>query len=182
MGGIFQNEVCEAAIIKVAKGDMSALEVIYNQVGKLLFSVALSLLGNREEAEDALQDTFIKIASSAGRYKKGKQNGAKAWLVTVCRNLCLDKLRNQKQQEKARPVFQTACESESVDSDLAFLQIINFLDVEEKQIVVFKIVWGLKHSQIATVMGITPENCRQKYKRAIHKLREREKANEKSLD
>ena len=170
MSRLFENELCERAIIKIANGDLSALNVLYDRFGKLLFSVAYSLLNDRHAAEDVLHDTFIKVVDNASLYREQKRNGAKAWLVTVCRNLALDKIKHQKYENNLNTSSYTVSETEQIDSDMAFMSMLSELNPEERQIVILKVAWGLKHTQIAAVLNITPENARQKYTRAINRL------------
>lgn len=182
MSKILENEIFEAALLRISKGDLSPLELIYERFGKLLFSIAFSLLENRQEAEDVLQETFIKISYNASKYRKGENSSVKAWLVTICRNLSLDRLRHIKMQQEQMPIFHTGSASEKVEADISFLQMISVLDEEEKQIVIFKSIWSLKHQEIARVLDISTENSRQKYKRAIHKMRRNQISDEKSTN
>jgi RNA polymerase sigma-70 factor, ECF subfamily len=59
------------------------------------FGICLRVLGNRAEAEDALQDVFVKIWRNAERYQV---NGLSpmTWLITIARNLSIDRLRARK--------------------------------------------------------------------------------------
>lgn len=63
--------------------------------GAKLFGLCLRLLKDRREAEDALQDVFVKIWMNADRYVPEVASPA-AWLNAVTRNLCLDRLRRRK--------------------------------------------------------------------------------------
>ena len=78
---MFEKELCERALIKIAQGDISALDVIYNHFGKLLYSIAYSMTGDKHLSEDILQETFLKIAEKALTYKKGTNE--KAWIEEI---------------------------------------------------------------------------------------------------
>lgn len=71
MANIISDYECRKAIERLSTGDMTALSVVYDNTARLVFSLALSLLGNREDAEDVLQDTMLKVAAAADSYKKG---------------------------------------------------------------------------------------------------------------
>lgn len=82
----------EDMIARVAIGDRKAFEALYDATRLKLFGVCLRVLKNRAEAEDALQDAYIKIWRNADRYSA---NGFSpmTWLITVTRNLCIDRIR-----------------------------------------------------------------------------------------
>ncbi|RYH02699.1 sigma-70 family RNA polymerase sigma factor [Salipiger sp. IMCC34102] len=85
----------EDMIARVASGDRAAFETLYSATSAKLFGVCLRVLGNRAEAEDALQEIFVKIWRNADRYKA---NGLSpmTWLITVARNHAVDKIRARK--------------------------------------------------------------------------------------
>lgn len=170
MNRLFQNEICEKALRDIARGDMSGLTVLYDCFGKLLFTVAYTVIGNRTAAEDVLQDTFIKIAENANTYKHKENGSVKAWGVTISRNLALDFLRRENRTTELFSPPRSADETRRVDDDLAFLEMLSPLDPTDKEIIILKLSFGLKGTEIADILGITPQNVRQKYKRAIDKL------------
>lgn len=164
---LFENELCERALIKIAQGDLSALSVIYDHFGKLLYSIAHSMTGDKHLSEDILQETFLKIAEKASSYKKG--TNAKAWVAAVCRNLAVDKVRKRNTEAK---YCDAISEGEThIHTEADFMSLLTPLNDEERQIVILKTAWGLKHSEIAKILSITTDNTRQKYKRAIEKLK-----------
>lgn len=85
----------ETYIAKCALGDRDAFSSLYSATSAKLFGICLRVLGNRSEAEDALQDVFVKIWHNADRYQV---NGLipMTWLITIARNLSIDKLRARK--------------------------------------------------------------------------------------
>ena len=85
----------EEMIVKVALGDRAALAVLYDATSGKLFSVCLRVLRNRSEAEDALQDVYLRIWAKADRYAV-TGHSPMTWLITVARNLAIDRLRARK--------------------------------------------------------------------------------------
>ena len=82
-------------LARVALRDRAAFEQLYSVQGAKLFGLCLRLLKDRREAEDALQDVFVKIWMNADRYVSEVASPA-AWLNSVTRNLCIDRLRRRK--------------------------------------------------------------------------------------
>jgi len=85
----------EEFIGKVALGDRAALGALYDATSGKLFSVCLRVLRNRAEAEDALQDVYLRIWAKADRYAV-TGHSPMTWLITVARNLAIDRLRAKK--------------------------------------------------------------------------------------
>ena len=89
------REEIEHLIARVALNDRAAFEELYDRVSAKLFGVCLRVLNKRAAAEDAMQDTFVKIWKNAGRYQA---NGLSpmTWLITIARNTAIDRLRARK--------------------------------------------------------------------------------------
>jgi RNA polymerase sigma-70 factor (ECF subfamily) len=82
----------EGLIARVALRDRAAFSALYDRTSAKLFGICLRILNDRAEAEDALQEVYLRIWHRADRYAA---NGLSpmTWLITVARNLCLDRLR-----------------------------------------------------------------------------------------
>ena len=82
----------EEMIARMAMGDRMALSSLYAATSAKLFGIALRVLDDRQEAEDALQEIFVKVWHNADRYRA---NGLSpmTWLITVARNHAIDRLR-----------------------------------------------------------------------------------------
>ncbi|XDA97501.1 sigma-70 family RNA polymerase sigma factor [Sulfitobacter sp. LCG007] len=85
----------EALIGRVAQRDRAAFDDLYKATSAKLFGIALRVLGDRSAAEDAIQDTYVKIWNNADRYAA---NGLSpmTWLITIARNTAIDRLRARK--------------------------------------------------------------------------------------
>ncbi|GHA32466.1 RNA polymerase sigma factor [Devosia pacifica] len=79
-------------IQRVALRDRSAFRQLYQRTSAKLFGVTLRILKDRAEAEEALQEVFVKIWQRADRFVPGGSSPI-SWLVAVARNHCLDILR-----------------------------------------------------------------------------------------
>jgi RNA polymerase sigma-70 factor, ECF subfamily len=79
-------------LARVALRDRAAFSSLYSQTSGKLFAVTLRLTRNRAEAEDALQETFVKIWQHAGQYRD-TQHSPMAWLTAIARNHAIDRLR-----------------------------------------------------------------------------------------
>lgn len=86
------RETIEALIGRVSLGDRAAFAALYDATSGALFAVCLRVLKNRAEAEDTLQDVYLRIWNKAGRYA-ATGHSPMTWLITVARNLAIDRLR-----------------------------------------------------------------------------------------
>lgn len=82
----------KAAMQRVADGDRAALEDVYIATRVKLFGICLRILGDRKEAEDALQDVYINLWQRADRYDPDRASPI-SWLATFARNRAVDRLR-----------------------------------------------------------------------------------------
>ena len=92
---------------RMAEGDRSALEEIYSATRVKLFGICLRILGDRKEAEDALQDVYINLWQKADRYDPERASPI-SWLATFARNRAIDRLRTGKVRGGAVPVEEAA--------------------------------------------------------------------------
>lgn len=90
----------EALIARMALGDRAALSSLYGATSAKLYGIALRVLEDRQEAEDALQEIFVKVWHNADRYRS---NGLSpmTWLITVARNHAIDRLRARRSTRTA---------------------------------------------------------------------------------
>ena len=87
----------ENLIAKTALSNRSAFDSLYQASSPKLFAVVMRILKNRELAEDALQEVFVKIWQKADSYRAGQQ-APMSWLVTIARNHSIDVIRANKRK------------------------------------------------------------------------------------
>ncbi|MCO6185578.1 sigma-70 family RNA polymerase sigma factor [Rhizobium sp. L1K21] len=80
---------------RVALGDRGAFGKLYSATSPKLFAVCMRMMRDRHEAEEALQEIFIRVWQKARQQVSGS-SPPEAWLVTVARNHCIDRLRAKK--------------------------------------------------------------------------------------
>ena len=102
-----QREALRAAMVRLADGDSAALEEIYSATRVKLFGICYRILGDRKEAEDALQDVYVNLWQRADRYDPQRASPI-SWLATFARNRAIDRLRTGKVRSGAVPVEEAA--------------------------------------------------------------------------
>jgi RNA polymerase sigma-70 factor (ECF subfamily) len=83
-------------ISEIRHGNTRAYSVFVDQYKDLVFTLALRLLGNRDEAEEAAQDTFIKIFNALETFKGDSK--VSTWVYRIAYNTCLDRIKKYKKE------------------------------------------------------------------------------------
>lgn len=90
-----RNASIDDMIARVALGDRDAFRTLYARTSAKLFGVTLRILNDRSEAEDAVQDIFIKVWRRAGAYRPDTATPM-TWLIAIARNAAIDRVRARK--------------------------------------------------------------------------------------
>lgn len=154
---------------------------VFAGLRKRLFTTAYRMLGSRADAEDVVQDAWLRwqVADHAGL------QSAEAWLVTVTTRLALDRLRERKAERESYPGWwlpeplveldentpETAAELAS-DVSLALLWTLERLSAEERAAFLLRQAFDQDYADIAALLGKSEASCRQLVHRAQEKLRD----------
>ena len=156
----------------VSEGDTDAFRQLYELMKKPVYVFALSMLKKNEDAEDVLQDAFIRIRGAASFYRKG--TNPHAWIFTIVRNLSLDLLRRRTDtsdwEEEENHLSTEDVEQDVIGRDEVF-RLLSLLRDEEREIVTLYLYGQLTHGEIARVMELPYEQVRWKYAYALKKMR-----------
>ena len=80
----------------VARGDAAAFRVIVEHHSPAIYRLAYRLMGQASEAEDVVQEVFVRVWTHAARWRVGQNGGLAGWLRRLATNLCLDRLRRRR--------------------------------------------------------------------------------------
>ena len=157
-------------IARMANGDRQAMEQLYRAAGPGVYAYALSILKNSHDAEDILQETFLKVFQNAASYRS--QEKPMAWILTITRNLCFKRLK-ERQQKSSVPVEDFVPKNSTVSSDdkLIIEACMTALSVEERQIVVLHAVSGFKFREISKMLSLPLSTVISKYNRSLKKMK-----------
>ena len=156
--------------------DLAFLVDTYSQ---LLFRVAYSVLRNREEAEDAVQDAFVRILQHRSRLPAVRE--MRVWLVRIAWNLALDRKRRHRTEPlddefaaqlaaKCVPADQVLHEAQRMK---AVLEAMDRLRTAEREALLLSAVDELNSAEIAAVMGRSEAAVRGLLFRARNRLHKR---------
>lgn len=148
--------------------------------GGKLFRLALSLLSDRQEAEDIVQDTFVKLWNM--REELYRYDSVEALAVTIMKNLCLDRLRSYRHRKKDR----SGVEQFRVKSDLADPEknaeltestqtihgFVQMLPEQQRLVIHLRDIEQYSYEEIEEMTGLTRNNIRVQLSRARKQVRE----------
>lgn len=162
-----QNEV--ELVKRCKKGDAKAQYRLYKLYSKGMYNVAVRMTGNRNLAEDVLQDAFIKAFTEIQKLKSDKAFGG--WLKRILINRCIDVLRTEKM------IF-SDIESLNIEGEDLAVEVDDEVDAEmihelikklpegARQILVMRALEGYKHAEIADKLGVSESTAKTQFFRA----------------
>jgi RNA polymerase sigma factor (sigma-70 family) len=144
----------ERLVDQVRRGNEAAFEVIYDRHHRGILGFCRHMLRSPEEAEDAVQHTFISAYADLAASEKPIQ--LKAWLYTIARNRCLSMLRARRPQTAELPEVPTAGLSDEVlarDDLRRLLADVQSLPEEQRAALVLSELGDLSHADVAQILG-----------------------------
>ena len=163
----------EQLISRIAQGEKEALGTLYERTHAAIYGFALSLVHRPGDAEDILQETFLRIYASAKRYQaEGKPM---AWMMTIAKNLSRMRLRDAKRTsdlpEEEWERYLSSKPGVTVEDRLLLRAALKQLSDAERQIVMLHAVAGLRHRETAALLELPLATVLSKYARAVKKLK-----------
>lgn len=177
----------EELMLAFKNGEESALTELFRRYKDRIYRFAFRLLGNSAQAEDVLQETFLRIHNNASTWQPSARFAS--WAFRIARNLCVDEKRkywnrqvvieSQMGAEEGRDALAvfTSCDSgpraESEDSVMAekIREAIESLSPEQQEVMVLSKYHGMSYHEIAEILGISQESVKQRAYRAHMRLR-----------
>jgi RNA polymerase sigma-70 factor (ECF subfamily) len=129
---------------------MGAFEELYRTHGARLKSLAYHFAGNRQDAEDAVQETFLKAYRGIDRFAGSSSVGT--WLCRICINACYDLVR--KRQAEAGRVELEPPRPEQIPLRVELDQALRRISPRHRMVFLLHAVEGMKHAEIAAVLEI----------------------------
>lgn len=170
----------QALARRFAMGDPDVIPRVVQQYSSRLFHIILRMTGSRSDAEDVLQNAWLRIIRNAERFDA--QRPLAPWLIRIAVNTCRDHLRYERIRRlfRANPA-QDSTENDSFDvsdprpasfSDSLDAQtLLSVLSPKLRSVVVLKYYDGMTSEEIATVLGIPEGTVKSRLNLALEKMR-----------
>jgi RNA polymerase sigma factor (sigma-70 family) len=170
---------------RAVKGDKRAFAAIFDRYHQSLYRYCLAVLGNSQDAEDALQNTMIKVLRALPGEER--QIKLKPWLYRIAHNESIELLRRRRETRQLDPELATAGSglAEEVATRERLRGLISNLDeLPERQrgVLVMRELAGLDFAEIGTALGTSPAVARQTLYEARLSLRQMDEGREMSCE
>lgn len=161
---------CEALLREIAQGGKEAFEQLYCLTSKTIYTYALSLTRNPDDAQDAMMETYLAVRAGAERYVP--QGKPLAWMFTIARN-AVGMLRRQAGKTASLEDLTPGQAAVAFDPDAALIlrEALRVLSDPEREVVLLHAVTGLRHREIAQALEQPLSTVLSRYTRALGKLR-----------
>jgi RNA polymerase sigma-70 factor (ECF subfamily) len=166
-----QKQQLNNLLLDSKNGNLDALDQIYELTNSAVFSVALSVVHNSEEAKDIMMSTYLRVREKINYYTPNT-NGY-AWVLTMAKNLSINE--NKKINRSTPTDFQEnefVATSQDVDCDIPVFKIAKrVLTAEELTIVLLYSVNGYKHREIAKILDKPLGTVLWSYNNSLKKIK-----------
>ncbi len=171
----------EDLLTLVERGDADAFEVVYDRHARVAFSLAFRLLGDRQAAEDLVQDAFLSVWRGAGGYASSR-GSVRNWLLSILHNRGVDRLRTLgamarrqdalEQVELRRPQEPDAS-ALGIERALAgtIRQELGSLPAEQHEVLKLAYYGGFTHHEIAAMLGLPLGTVKSRMRLGLERLR-----------
>ncbi len=169
--GGFDQRIDAMILARAQRGDMDAFAEIYRCFGRACFQLALRILGQRQLAEDLVQEVFLKMIDTIRSYRGDAPFGA--WLKRMAVNASIDQLRRQRHDasDDAESVFaQTASVDPSAASRVDAWSLLARLSPRARAIVTLHELEGYTHTELAELFGQSESYSKSILSRALRRL------------
>ena len=162
----------ERLLSSVAAGDMTAFRALYDAAAGRLLAIAMNILRERDAAEDAVQEAFLRIWRKAGSYEASRGSPL-AWMGVIARNAALDHGRRRRPAEELEAADVTHLAVQPVEPPDARLgQCLGRLPADQAKAIITMYTYGLSHAELAEQLAVPLGTVKSRIRRGTQSLKE----------
>ena len=164
----------------VEAADAEAFAALYDRHGRAAYSLAYRIMGDKQEAEDVVQEAFIRVWRSAGGYRVGR-GSVRTWILSIVHNRGIDQIRSRahlrRKQDGIEASAPTSEPSEAFSETWKNAQqeqvreALNTLPQEQVQILELAYFSGYTHVEIADLLGLPLGTVKGRMRLGLKKLK-----------
>jgi RNA polymerase sigma-70 factor (ECF subfamily) len=168
LGGL--KPVDDRGIIeRVLKGDTEAFNLLVRQWEKPIYNFIVRMIGDRDEAMDLCQESFMKAYRELGSLKD--RDRFSAWLYRIAHNTCFSRLRKDQGKSFVELAPEMRAARMPIESQLAVEKALQHLPEDQREVVVLKVFHSLKFEEIAAIQGAPVSTVKSRLYMGFEKLR-----------
>ncbi|WP_308639606.1 RNA polymerase sigma factor [Paenibacillus silvisoli] len=164
-----QETGIEELIRLVKAGNTDAFRHVIENYRLPLYRYVYHMLQSREEAEDAVQDVFLQVLKNVEKYSL--HISFTAWLYKIAYRHCLNLIRKRNGLISRLHLFHRPAVTPDYDSKLRVNELLRELTLEEKQIVLLRVVEEMTFEEISEILECKPATVRKRFERTRNKLK-----------
>lgn len=165
------------ALQQVALGDRRAFQTLYGATADKLYSVSVNILRRTDWAEEALQDTFIKVWHGASDYSSNR-GSVMSWLISMVRYRSIDMLRNKNNQSlnvDDLPELKSSTNLDQAVADKEYAQqlesCLQELQPDSRQSIQLAFLYGLSHKEVSDHLSTALGTVKSWIRRGLDSLK-----------
>lgn len=173
----------EALLRLMARGRTDALDELYTRYGRLVFSLALRVVGDPGVAEDLSQEVFLQVWQNAAVYRP-ERGKVITWMTSITRYRAIDRLRRSSARPPIQDLGESGLESIPSQSELAPEEVVSLgqqrnqvrealkeLPDEQRQVLLLAFFSGHSHSEIAEELDLPLGTVKTRIRLGMQKMR-----------
>lgn len=183
MDGVHPGD--EDIVVRISRGDESALSVLYDRYARVVYSLILKIVHNQQVAEELTQEVFLRVWQQSSSYSRERGRFA-SWMLGIAHNLAIDEIRRGKARpqqvydnpEESRSLLEVADRSPEPD-EMALggirrdfiVEALERLPGNQREVIEMSYFGGLTQSQIAERKGEPLGTIKTRTRLALQRLR-----------
>ena len=168
------EDISKNIINQAVKGDAEAFEIIYKATSKYVYTVALRITNNLEDAEDVTQDVFLKIFKNINKFNF--HSSLKTWIYRITVNASINACKKESKEMDRRDEYiidvnQHPSEEKELDeikesNENLIASLLEILNPDQRACMVLREIEGLNYKEIAKILKVNINTIRSRLKRA----------------
>jgi len=158
----------ERSMQKLKQNDTSSFDVIYEATHKLVYYIIYGILKNKSQADDIMQDVYLKVYQKIDQYQEN--TSPHAWIARIARNLALNEYRRKQKETLMDTNTLELIPEKNNDTPLIDLAA-KILSEEEYMIVMMCVVERYRRREVAKILNLSTSGVTWKLNQALNKLK-----------
>ncbi|MGO0058455.1 RNA polymerase sigma factor [Brevibacillus fluminis] len=166
------KEQIEKLVAEIKTGDLERFGEVIEALQQPIFTYCYHMLGHRQEAEDAVQEVFIKAYEHIDKYTKTLSFSA--WVYKIAYHHCLNLIKRKKLYRMVPFLQKELSVEDSTASDYLSEPLhvaLSQLNAEERNVIILRVVEEKTYEELAAILQKNPAAVRKQYERAVKRCK-----------